>query len=200
MTPEELKLILSKPEGTQVEFKKSQTDLARSVYESICAFLNRRGGHVVLGADNNGINPDSVQKQLDQLAKDMNNPQLFKPTYYLDFEPLDIDGKKVIYFYVPESNQAHSYKGTYYDRNQDGDFELRSTEQIANLFIRKSKMKTEDRVYPTLGMKDLDHTAFDELRRGIRKMHNIRGSICQMRKLSAQQNCFPLTQRQERKD
>ncbi len=63
-----------------------------------------------------------------------------------------------IYFYVPESTQGHSYKGVFYDRNQDGDFELRSTEQIAN-FIRKSKLKTEDRVYPMLGMKDLDEEA-----------------------------------------
>ena len=61
---------------------------------------------------------------------------------------MEIDGKQIIYFYVPESNQAHSYKGVYYDRNQDGDFQLRSTEQIANLFIRKSKNRTENRVYP----------------------------------------------------
>ena len=111
-----------------------------------------------MGVDNDrnvvGINPSKVQEQLDQLAKDMNNPQLFKPTYYLNFEPMDIDGKKVIYFYVPESTQGHSYKGVFYDRNQDGDFELRSTEQIANLFIRKSKLKTEDRVYPMRRMKN----------------------------------------------
>ena len=58
-----------------------------------------------MGVDNDrnvvGINPSKVQEQLDQLAKDMNNPQLFKPTYYLNFEPMDIDGKTVIYFYVP---------------------------------------------------------------------------------------------------
>ena len=172
MTPEKLKAIISQGEGTEVELKESKDSLARKVYESICAFLNRRGGHVVLGVDNDrnvvGINPSKVQEQLDQLAKDMNNPQLFKPTYYLNFEPMDLDGKKVIYFYVPESTQGHSYKGVFYDRNQDGDFELRSTEQIANLFIRKSKMKTEDRVYPMLGMKDLDGEAFVELRRGIR--------------------------------
>ena len=173
MTPDKLKQLLAHPEGTIIEYKKSQESLTRSVYASICAFLNRRGGHVVLGANNDGtivgINPDCVQTQLDTLAKDMNNPQLFKPTYYLNFEPLDIDGKKVIYFYVPESAQGHSYKGVYYDRNQDGDFELRSTEQIANLFIRKSKMKTEDRVYPELSMKDLDPEAFEELRNGLRK-------------------------------
>ena len=172
MTPDKLKTIISQKEGTEIEFKKSQDSLARSVYESICAFLNRRGGHVVLGADNDGnivgINPAKVQEQLDQLAKDMNNPQLFKPTYYLSYEPMEIDGKQIIYFYVPESNQAHSYKGVYYDRNQDGDFQLRSTEQIANLFIRKSKNRTENRVYPMLGVSDLEEEAFEELRRGIR--------------------------------
>ena len=172
MTPDKLKTIIAQKEGTEIEFKESKDSLARKVYESICAFLNRRGGHVVLGAKDNGeivgVNPAKVQEQMDQLAKDMNNPQLFKPTYYLTYEPMDIDGKKIIYFYVPESNQAHSYKGIYYDRNQDGDFELRSTEQIANLFIRKSRMKTEDRVYPMIGMKDLDEEAFEELRKGIR--------------------------------
>ena len=85
MTPEKLKAIISQGEGTEVELKESKDSLARKIYESICAFLNRRGGHVVLGVDNDrnvvGINPSKVQEQLDQLAKDMNNPQLFKPTF-----------------------------------------------------------------------------------------------------------------------
>ena len=50
MTIEGLKYIISHSEGTEIEYKKSQAGLARSVYETICAFLNRRGGHVVLGA------------------------------------------------------------------------------------------------------------------------------------------------------
>lgn len=168
MTTDEIKEILAVGENTEIEFKQSQMQLARSVYESICAFLNRRGGHVVLGADNNGkvlgVSEESLNKQLDTLVKDMNNPQLFKPTYYLDFKPLKIDGLNLIHCYVPESTQAHSYKGDYYDRNRDGDFILRSTEQIANLFIRKSKLKTEDRVYPVFGVKDLDEEALEYMR------------------------------------
>ncbi len=83
MTPEKLKVLLSQREGTQIEFKFSKESLSRLVYESIYAFLNRRGGHVILGADNNrqivGINPAKVQSQLNILAKDMKNPQLFRP-------------------------------------------------------------------------------------------------------------------------
>lgn len=94
----------------------------------------------------------------------MNNPQLFRPTYYLEFKSLKVDGLNLIHCYVPESTQAHTYKGEYYDRNRDGDFILRSTEQIANLFIRKSKLKTEDRVYPVFGIKDLDNEALEYMR------------------------------------
>lgn len=52
MTIDEIRKMLAATEGTEIEFKQSRSGLARSVYESICAFLNRRGGHVVLGADN----------------------------------------------------------------------------------------------------------------------------------------------------
>ena len=66
MTIEGIQRISVNGEGTEIEYKKSQTRLARSGYESICAFLNRRGGHVVLGADDDGtiigILPDKVQE------------------------------------------------------------------------------------------------------------------------------------------
>lgn len=67
MTKEELKKIISQGEGSTVEFKSSQEGLARSVYETICAFLNRRGGHFILGVSDEGkiigINPDKIQEQ-----------------------------------------------------------------------------------------------------------------------------------------
>lgn len=66
MTPEKLKDIITRKEGTEIEFKKSQDNLARSVYGSNCAFLNRKGGHIVLGVDDNrnivGVNPEKLQE------------------------------------------------------------------------------------------------------------------------------------------
>lgn len=171
MTVEGLKRILANIEGTEIEYKKSQTGLARSVYESICAFLNRRGGHVVLGADDDGtilgIQPDKVQDQLDTLAKDMNNPQVMNPTFYLNYEPLEVDGEMVIYFYVPESSQAHNHKGVYYDRNQDGDFALKNNQQVADLMLRKQSGCSENRVLPFLTLDDLENEMFDKVRKQI---------------------------------
>ena len=169
MTEKELRPLLIRREWTEIELKRSKDSLARSVYESICAFLNRRGGHIVLGANNDGsiegVSEESLQTQLDTLAKDLNNPQLINPTCYIEFEPIEIDGKKVIYGYVPESSEAHTYKGVYYDRNQDGDFELRNTQQIFNLLVRKGKAGyTENRVYPFLTMEDFEPGIFDFVR------------------------------------
>ena len=36
-------------EGLHIEFKQSHDSLSRSAFETICAFLNRKGGHILLG-------------------------------------------------------------------------------------------------------------------------------------------------------
>ena len=38
MTPDKLKAIIAQKEGTEIEFKESKDNLARKVYDSICAF------------------------------------------------------------------------------------------------------------------------------------------------------------------
>jgi len=172
MTVEGIKRITANSEGTEIEYKRSQIGLARSVDETICAFLNRRGGHVILGADDDGtiigIPSDKVKEQMDTLAKYLNNPQIINPAFYLNCEPLQIDEKWIIYFYVPESSQAHTYKGIYYDRNQDGDFSLKNAHQIADLILRKQTSCTENRVLPYLTMDDLEEELFDDVRKRVK--------------------------------
>lgn len=109
MTEKELRPLLIRREWTEIELKRSKDSLARSVYESICAFLNRRGGHIVLGANNDGsiegVSEESLQTQLDTLAKDLNNPQLINPTCYIEFEPIEIDGKKLSMAMSPKAQR-----------------------------------------------------------------------------------------------
>lgn len=49
MTIEELKKMINAGEKIDVEFKKSEYDLNKDVYESVCSFNNRNGGHLFLG-------------------------------------------------------------------------------------------------------------------------------------------------------
>lgn len=73
-----LKEIISKGEGTNIEFKESHNKLNRDVFESVCAFLNRNGGHLVLGVKNDrcvvGIDPDSLKKVINKFITSSNNP------------------------------------------------------------------------------------------------------------------------------
>ena len=55
MNPEGIRKILQKGEGIEIEFKTSQFELNRDVFESICAFLNRKGGHLLLGVNDDGV-------------------------------------------------------------------------------------------------------------------------------------------------
>ncbi|MDR0692526.1 MAG: putative DNA binding domain-containing protein [Prevotellaceae bacterium] len=165
---EKIKALIAKGEGLNVEFKTAREELPRNVYETICAFLNRKGGHILLGIKDNGlvegVNEDAVQKQLKTLAHDMNNPQIITPTSRLETEVVQIEGKIIICIHVPESPQAHSLKGIYYDRNEDGDYRLTNSHLIAALYIRKQEGYTENKVFPYLQMKDFVQENFDQVR------------------------------------
>lgn len=172
MSVDQIKQIIAKGEGLNIEFKEATSSLPRSVFETICAFLNRKGGHILLGVKDNGtvvgVDQKSISKQLDTLARDMNNPQIIFPTFYLATEIFEIDGKKIICIYVPESSQPHSYKGIMYDRNEDGDFKLTNQQLITNLYLLKQDSYTENKVYPYLSMDDFETDCFDIVRNLVR--------------------------------
>jgi len=68
----------------------------------------------------------------------MNNPQKLNPTFYLSIEEVEIDGKTILYIFVPESSQVHRCKGKIFDRNEDGDFDITdNTTLVTNLYMRK---------------------------------------------------------------
>ena len=66
MTPEEIKKLIQNGEKIDVEFKEAKNALSKDVYDSVCSFNNRNGGHIVLGVNDKreitGVNPDKVDK------------------------------------------------------------------------------------------------------------------------------------------
>lgn len=118
MTVEEINHLISNGESLSLEFKSCQNQLSESVFESVCAFLNRSGGHILLGVTDQGevlgINESAIEGILKNLANVVNNPQQLNPTSYFSPEVIDMDGKKVIRIYVPESSQVHRFKNQQY--------------------------------------------------------------------------------------
>ena len=105
MVPENLNEMLQKGESAEVEFKTSLFELSRNAFESISAFLNRKGGHLLLGVKDRGevegIIEDCVAPIINNIITNANNPQKLNPPFYLSPQVIDYEGKKIIYLYVP---------------------------------------------------------------------------------------------------
>lgn len=64
MTVEHVRKLLKEGEGFTVEFKECANSLNNSVFETVCSFSNRYGGHLLLGVRDSGeilgVNPKCV--------------------------------------------------------------------------------------------------------------------------------------------
>jgi ATP-dependent DNA helicase RecG len=168
LTKEEIISKIAQGEGLNVEFKAASETLPRNVFETVCAFLNRKGVYIFLGVKDNGaiegIGEKFIHRMLQTLSNDINNTQILMPAAFVETEVFDIDGKKIICIYVPESFQAHSHKGIYYDRRKEGDYKLATHHLISGLYLRKQDVYSENRVFPLLKMTDFVPEDFDYVR------------------------------------
>src|SRR5690606_20432725 len=70
-------------EGLALEFKRATDALPASFFETVCAFLNRGGGLIVLGVEDDGtvsgVEPAAVPRIKTDIANLSNNPQKLDP-------------------------------------------------------------------------------------------------------------------------
>lgn len=52
--PNSLLGLINSGENVKVEFKECQDTLPKTLFETICAMLNRNGGHIFLGVNDKG--------------------------------------------------------------------------------------------------------------------------------------------------
>ncbi len=145
---------LSQGEGLTVEFKRAKGQLPSSLFETVCAFLNRSGGTILLGVGDDksieGVDPDKAETLCKNIATLSNNPQKLFPAFLLTAKKVEFRGKTLIHLFVPISSQVHRCNNKIFDRSEDGDFELKTNEQIKQLYNRKSIHYTENKIYPYL--------------------------------------------------
>ena len=164
--------LIEQGEGVSVEFKKAENKLPETLFETICAFLNRNGGIILLGvADDKtieGINSEVTDQMVKNLANLSNNPQKLFPSFLLESTVAEYQGKLLIHVFVPASSQVHKCNGKVFDRSADGDFELKTDEQIKNLYICKNALYSENTIYPFLTETDFVPGLLDRVRKIIR--------------------------------
>ena len=172
MNEHQLVKLIQQGESLTLEFKESQKSLNKSVYETVCAFLNRHGGNVLLGVNDLGkiigVDPDSVVQIRKDFMTAMNNPQKLSPACYLSVEECKVDGLSVLCIFVPESSQVHRCNGRVFDRNEDGDLDITNhTGPVAELYHRKQASYSENKIYPHATLADLRVDLISQIRKKI---------------------------------
>lgn len=141
--PRELLELIHGGENLTVEFKKSRTEVTKDVYETVCAFSNRDGGHIFLGVKDNGeiigIEEDKIDKVKKEFVTSINNENKMYPPLYLTPVEYEADGRHILYVRVPVSHDVCRCNGRIYDRNHESDIDItHHSDEVYRLYARKS--------------------------------------------------------------
>jgi len=168
MHVKELNRILAQGEGLRIEFKVAQNGIPDSLYDTVSAFLNREGGVILLGVDDNGKVLGLNTQNLIQLKQDvvtaLNNPQIINPPFTLAVNEVAHGKVTLLYIRVPVSSFVHKHCQVIYDRENDSDFRITDEARIAEMYARKRNVFTENQIYPSLGIADLDASLFEKVK------------------------------------
>lgn len=107
LTKDELLDRLKKHEWNDIEFKLCQNGVSQDAYKTVSAFSNTAGGHLVFGIrDNHGrfdivgvIDFDKVQNEFLSCLR--TGDKLNRVINVIE-DSIDIDGKTLLVFYIPE--------------------------------------------------------------------------------------------------
>lgn len=172
----ELKHLIQQGENSKVEFKEAKNEFPRTAYETICAFLNRDGGIVILGVADDGsiigINPNAWINIQTMFVSAMNNPEIINPTIFLSIEKVEIDGKLVAYIKVPNASSVYRYKNHIYLRNAAADIDItNSQDQVGRLYLQKDNTYSENQIFPYLPITELREDLIARVKR-LAKINN----------------------------
>ena len=86
MNSKEIKQLIQNGEKIDVEFKESKNALTKDVFDTVCSFNNRNGGHILLGVNDKreivGVSKDKVDKVIKEFPMAINNSQkMYSPLY-----------------------------------------------------------------------------------------------------------------------
>ena len=176
MTEVEALALIHGGESITVEFKKSTNEITKDVYDTVCSFSNRDGGHIFLGVKDNGtvlgIMPDAVDRMKKDFVTTVNNASKIYPPLYLAPEEIKIEGCIVLHIYVPVGTQVCRHNGKIFDRSHEADLDItNNSDAVFRLYSRKQDTFYVNKV-TAFDLSDLRPDIIDRAR----KMSRIRNA------------------------
>lgn len=190
MDIQEFKKLIYQGEKVDIECKKSEANVPKSVYESYSAFANTKGGYIVLG-----VKEDKTKSSPEErfILQGIDNPEIQRENFWntingskvnvniLKDENVFIveDGiKKFLVIYVPRAEYnmrpiyvgENPYKGTY-KRNHEGDYH--ATEHEIRGMIRDQNPDGNDTtILEYYTMDDIDKDTLKRYRQTFEIRHS----------------------------
>ncbi len=153
--------------GAGVEFLREKEFSPESFGPLICAFMNRCGGEIVIGLDENGrpagLSDDDIKKWFDAFNYLLAS-EAFDPPLYLRPVTETLFSSKVIYLAVPRGNEVQRFKGSLYIRRDRQNVLISDDGETAALNERRHNLFSESRIYPYVGFFDLRIDLLPKLR------------------------------------
>ena len=142
MTINEILALIQGGEGISAEFKESFTSITKDVYDTVCSFSNREGGHILLGVCDDGsipgISPTAVSRIKSEFVTTINNPNKIYPPLYLMPEVIEVESRTILHIYVPIGTQVCRNGSKIMDRIEDSDIDItNNSDAVYQLYARK---------------------------------------------------------------
>ena len=120
-------------EWNDIEFKEARRDVPKNAYETVSAFANTEGGHLVFGVRQNGdefevVGVLAVDKVQSDFLTTLRQPKKISVVLNVKEELHRQGDAKLLVFYVPEASRAE--KPVYLDGNIDRSFVRRGGSDI----------------------------------------------------------------------
>jgi len=151
----DIKEIIKKGESEKLEFKKSTTQLDKSL-KSICGFLNHEGGRVYFGIDKKGkvVGQEVSDKTLKSISQKIR--QRIKPEITPEVRVLETEGKKVIEVKVKEGNNKPYYLDGIAYKRVGTENPVIPPEELERIIIEKRKRYWDSEICEGANLDDID--------------------------------------------
>lgn len=173
MTKEELLALITEEEWIDVEFKKAESNLPASCWQTVSAFSNSSGGKIIFGVGEesgqfliHGVkNPEKLQSDFLTTLRG----EKFNIALSAKAERLELEGKKLLIFYIPEMPRQSKpiyYGGDIrntYVRLGRGDQRC-SQEEINRLLREASEQSSDSMILDHYTINDLDPETIKKFR------------------------------------
>ncbi len=169
----ELLDLIQKGESSEVQFKIRVND-AYKIGTEMVAFLNAKGGIIIIGIDDKtgdikGLSFDEIQAT-NQLLSNAASDNVKVPIYIFT-ETVTVDENNIVIAHIPEgTSKPHTdNKGIIWTKNGSDKRKVIAREEMARLLQSSGNLYADETIVANTTINDIYKTAFDKF---IEKKHN----------------------------